>query len=161
MADQDSGHTYMQLFCSVGGADGVVVQWWWVGLLMMGRGIGGCRTGPGYVDIFSPEVSRTADRGPTPKPLESRGATWPAPTLKESPRRFPSSIDDNKVGNTLTDTSQRRPPPLPRTVSLKHNPLHSSHGEAPRYPNRQPTTGRSRRSGSAHGERMKIRCTKE
>lgn len=37
MADQDSGHTYMELFCSAGGMDGVVVRWL-VGLLMMGRG---------------------------------------------------------------------------------------------------------------------------
>lgn len=48
MADQDSGHTCMQLFCSVGGADGVVVRWWWVGLLMMGRGgVFGLEVGPG------------------------------------------------------------------------------------------------------------------
>lgn len=37
MADQDSGHTYMQLFCSVGGMEGVDA-WRWVGSLMMGRG---------------------------------------------------------------------------------------------------------------------------
>lgn len=37
MADQDSGHTYMQMFCSVGGADGVVA-WRWVGLLIMEMG---------------------------------------------------------------------------------------------------------------------------
>lgn len=84
---------------------------------------------------------------------------------------FPSSVDDNKVGNTLTNTSQRtQKDPPSRALCLSNTTLSIPRTEQPgdtETGNPRLVTGHSRKEArvrirAAHGERMKIRCsTKE